>query len=114
LGRPIFVVEDLTTTPAGKEVIVGSMQNLLYGLLVLWGVITAALICVMIYKSTLETREEDQLFLDAAENHMAAEQRSIIQRIEKLHRPVMALMVASGALLAVIAALWIYQGFQNF
>ena len=92
----------------------GSMQNLLYGLLVLWGVITAVLICVMIYKSTLETREEDQLFLDAAENHMAAEQRSIVQRIEKLRRPVTALMVVSGALLAVIAAIWVYQGFQNF
>ena len=92
----------------------GSMQNLLYGLLVLWGVVTAVLICVMIYKSTLETREEDQLFLDAAENHMAAEQRSIVQRIEKLRRPVTALMVVSGALLAVIAAIWVYQGFQNF
>ncbi|HTZ75014.1 MAG TPA: hypothetical protein VMB47_13910 [Candidatus Aquilonibacter sp.] len=90
------------------------MQNLLYGLLVLWGVVTAVLICVMIYKSTLETREEDQLFLDAAENHMAAEQRSIVDRIEKLRRPVTALMVVSGALLAVIAAIWVYQGFQNF
>jgi hypothetical protein len=90
------------------------MQNLLYGLLVAWGVITAVLVCVIIYKSTLETREEDQLFLDAAENHIAAEQRLILQRIEKLQRPVMALMVASGALLAVIAGLWVYQGFQNF
>jgi hypothetical protein len=90
------------------------MQNLLYGLLVAWGVITGVLVCVIIYKSTLETREEDQLFLDAAENHIAAEQRLILQRIEKLQRPVMALMVASGALLAVIAGLWVYQGFQNF
>lgn len=92
----------------------GSMQNLLYGLLVIWGVITAALICVMIYKSTLETREEDQLFLDNCENHIASEQRLIVQRIERLQRPVMALMVTSGGLLAVIAALWVYQGFQNF
>jgi Tfp pilus assembly protein PilN len=90
------------------------MQSLLYGLLVVWGVITAVLICVMIYKSTLETREEDQIFLDTAQNHMAAEQRMIVQRIEKLQKPVMALMVVSGALLAVIAGLWVYQGFQNF
>lgn len=90
------------------------MQNLLYGLLIVWGVVTAVLICVMIYKSTLETREEDQLFLDAAENHMAAEQQLILQRIEKLQRPVMALMVVSGVLLAAIAGIWVYQGFQNF
>jgi uncharacterized protein (DUF2062 family) len=90
------------------------MQNLLYGLLIVWGVVTAVLICVMIYKSTLETREEDQLFLDAAENHIAAEQQLILQRIEKLQRPVMALMVVSGVLLAAIASIWVYQGFQNF
>lgn len=90
------------------------MQNLIYGLSVVWGVVTAVLVCVMIYKSTLETREEDQLFLDAAENHMAAEQQLILQRIEKLQRPVMALMVASGVLLAAIAGIWVYQGFQSF
>jgi hypothetical protein len=93
---------------------VGSIQNVLYALLVVWGVITGVLICVMIYKSTLETREEDQIFLDAAQNHMAAEQQLIVQRIEKLQRPVMALMVASGALLAVIAGIWVYQGLQSF
>ena len=93
---------------------VGPMQNLLYGLLVAWGVVTVVLVCVMIYKSTLETREEDQLFLDAAQNHMAAEQRLILSRIQRLQRPVMALMVTSGALLAVIFGLWVYQGFQNF
>ena len=92
----------------------GSMQNLLYTLLVAWGAITVVLVCVMIYKSTLETREDDQIFLDAASEHMAAEQRLILRKIEKLHRPVVALMVASGALLAVIAGLWVYQGFQNF
>ena len=92
----------------------GSMQNVLYALLVAWGAITVVLVCVMIYKSTLETREDDQIFLDAASEHMAAEQRMILQKIEKLHRPVVALMVASGALLAVIAGLWVYQGFQNF
>jgi uncharacterized protein (DUF2062 family) len=93
---------------------VGSMQNLLYTLLVVWGVVTVALVIMMMYKSALETREEDHMYLDAAENHMAVEQRLIVQRIEKLHRPVMVLMVVSGALLAVIAGLWVYQGFQNF
>lgn len=92
----------------------GSLQNLLYTLLIIWGVVTAVLVCVMIYKSTLETREDDQIFLDAASNHIAAEQRLLLQRIERLHRPVTALMVASGVLLAVIAGLWVYQGFQSF
>jgi hypothetical protein len=83
-------------------------------LLLTWGVITAVLICVMIYRSTLETREEDQIFLDAAGESMANEQRAIVARIEKLGRPITALMVVSGVLLATIAGLWLYQGFRSF
>jgi hypothetical protein len=83
-------------------------------LLISWGVVTAALICVLIYRSTLSTREEDQLFLDAAEESMASEQRAIVARIEKLGRPITALTVVSGALLVVIAGLWLWEGFRNF
>jgi hypothetical protein len=88
----------------------GILQMLLVG----WGVVTAVLICVLIYRSTLATREEDQLFLDAAEESMASEQRAIIARLEKLSRPITALMVVSGALLVVIAGMWLWQGFRNF
>ena len=83
-------------------------------LLIAWGVITAVLICVFIYRSTLETREDDQIFLDAAGESMAREQRAIVARIEKLSRPLLALTVLSGALLVVIAGMWLWQGFQSF
>jgi hypothetical protein len=83
-------------------------------LLITWGVITAVLVCVWIYRSTLETREEDQIFLDAAGQSMANEQRAIVARIEGLTRPIMALAVVSGALLLVIAGMWLWQGFQSF
>jgi len=89
-------------------------MGMLQMLLLTWGVITAVLICVMIYRSTLETREEDQIFLDAAGESMANEQRAIVARIEKLGRPIAALMVVSGVLLATIAGLWLYQGFRSF
>jgi hypothetical protein len=83
-------------------------------LLIVWGVITAVLICAMIYRSTLETREEDQIFLDAAGDSMAQEQRAIVARIEKLGRPIAALAVVSGLILVTIVGLWLYQGFKNF
>jgi hypothetical protein len=83
-------------------------------LLIAWGVITSILICIFIYRSTLETREEDQIFLDAAGDSMAREQRAIVARIEKLSRPLVALTVLSGALLVVIAGMWLWQGFQSF
>jgi hypothetical protein len=83
-------------------------------LLIAWGVITSVLICIFIYRSTLETREDDQIFLDAAGESMAREQRAIVARIEKLSRPLVALTVLSGALLVVIAGMWLWQGFQSF
>src|SRR2546428_12602967 len=53
---------------------------LLY-LAVAWGIITGVLIILLIYRSILSSKEEDQLFLDAAEEHMAKEQRQIRTRV---------------------------------
>jgi hypothetical protein len=83
-------------------------------LLVAWGAVTAVLICALIYRSTLETREEDQLFLDSAQEITASEQRVIVTRIERLSRPIVALWVVSGALLVVVAGMWLWQGYQSF
>jgi len=83
-------------------------------LLIAWGVVTAVLICVLIYRSSVATHEEDQLFLDDAEAALASEQRAIVARLEKLRRPITVLTVASGALLIVIAVLWLYQGLKSF
>jgi hypothetical protein len=93
---------------------VGSMQNILYMIMAVWIAITVVLVVMMIYRSTLENREEDQLFLDAAESHIEAEQRSILARIQKLRIPIMTLMVLSGVLFAAMAGIWVYRGFQNF
>jgi hypothetical protein len=89
-------------------------MNTLHFLFVTWGVVTAVLICVLIYRSALSTREGDQIFLDASENSIASEQRAIVARLEKLSTPIAALMVASGALLLAIAGIWLYQGYKSF
>lgn len=86
----------------------------LFTLLVAWGVVTAALVFLLIYRGTLESREDDQIFLDAAEESMASEQRAIVARIDKLSRPITALIVASVVLLLISAGMWLWQGFKNF
>ena len=83
-------------------------------LLIAWGVVTAVLICVMIYRSALQTHEEDQIFLDAAGESMAQEQRAIVSKIEKLGMPITGLAVLSGVILLAIVGMWLYQGYKNF
>jgi hypothetical protein len=89
-------------------------HNALAPLLITWGIVTGILICVLIYRSMLENREGDQIFLDAATQSMASEQRALVARIEKLSRPITALIVVSGVLLVAVAGLWIWQGLQSF
>jgi hypothetical protein len=89
-------------------------MNTLEMLLVAWGTVTIVLLCIWIYRSTLENREEDQIFLDEAGQSMANEQRALVAKIEKLSRPITGLAVLSGTLLVVIAGYWLWQGFQNF
>lgn len=85
-------------------------MSLISILLIVWGVLTAILIILLIYKSTLTMREDDQLFLDQSESHMEKEQQELIIRLNKLQVPVRVLMGASGLLILVIAGMWIYQG----
>jgi hypothetical protein len=91
-----------------------SVHDILYALLVAWGAVTAVLICVLIYRSTLETREGDQIFLDAAGESMASEQRALVARIDKLGRPITILIILSSVLLLSVAGIWIWEGYKNF
>jgi Tfp pilus assembly protein PilN len=79
-------------------------------LVVLWAVLTALLVVLLIYRSTLAIHEEDQLFLDEAEAHMAREQEEIHARMDKIQTPMRLLGAATGTLTLVIAGMWIYEG----
>lgn len=79
-----------------------------------WGVITAFLVVLVVYRGTLSSREDDQIFIDDAEQHHYQEQLVIIDRISRLTKPIVALGILSGALLLASAGVWIYQGFISF
>ena len=85
-------------------------MSTLFELLIAWGVLTAALVALLIYRGTLTMHEDDQLFLGESESHMAQEQIEIMQRVNKLAPFVKILGTASGVLILTIAGVAIYQG----
>jgi hypothetical protein len=98
-----------------REVTMETTQSgTIFYLLIAWGVLFAVFLALLLRKSLLESHEDDQLFIDAAEEHMAREQRELISKIRALSRPIMTSGIAAGVLLLVIAGLWLYEGLKNF
>jgi hypothetical protein len=79
-----------------------------------WGVITAVLVAVVVYRGVLSSKEDDQIFIGAAEQVHYPEQQAIIERISRLRRPIIALAVVSGVLFLTTVGVWIYQGYSSF
>ena len=82
--------------------------------LIAWGVVTAVFMMLLIRRSLLASHEDDQIFLDGAQEHLAREQRELIAKINTLSRPLLTSGIASGALLLLLAGLWLYNGLKNF
>jgi hypothetical protein len=85
----------------------------LNAVLVIWGVVTAILAVLLIYRSTISMKEDDQLFLDSAQSNLEQEQREVRMRLQKLTPYTMILGVTSGVLLALSAGMWVYEQFTK-
>ena len=85
----------------------------IFYVLIAWTIVTAVFMLLLIRRSLLASHEDDQIFLDAAQEHMAREQREIVAKINALSRPLVTSGIVSGALLLVLACLWLYNGLKN-
>ena len=79
-----------------------------------WGVFTAVLVIVVVYRGILSTKEDDQVFIDDAERHYYEEQQTIIARMSRLRGPIVALSLVSSVLFLSTVGVWIYQGYSSF
>ena len=79
-------------------------------LLIVWAVLTAVLILLLIYRGTLNMHEDDQLFLDDSQAHMAREQKELFVKMNRLQPWVRIFGACSAALIVIIAGVAIYSG----
>lgn len=83
-------------------------MDMITTLFIVWGALTVVLIILLIYRGTLNMHEDDQLFLDEAESHMAREQQELIVRMNRLQPWVWIFGASSAVLIVVIAAVFVY------
>lgn len=78
-------------------------------LLTIWGVLTAILVVLLIYRSTLSMHEDDQLFLSNPDSPMHTEQTELLVKMSKLNPMLKIFGTASGAMIVVIGVVFVYQ-----
>lgn len=92
----------------------GGVPSPLDYLLIAFGLATAVLAILVIYGNALSTREEDQLYLNRAEQAiMATEQQTLIAKMDRLRNVIVVLAVLAGALAVASAGTWIYIGLTH-
>ncbi len=90
------------------------MSTGLYVLLIACAALIAVWIILLIYRSALEAREDDQIFLDKAEESLAREQRALVARIERINPIIRTTMILWILLAVASAGVWVYAGLKSF
>jgi len=82
-------------------------------LLIAWGIVTTILIVLLIYRSTLTMKEDDQLFLDESSAAMATEQTELVAKVNRINPLVKLLGATSGAMILAIVGWAVYIGLNS-
>jgi len=84
----------------------------LTAMLVAWGSVTCVFIVLMIYRSVIGIREEDQLYLGSSV--LAGQQKEIVAKLDRIAPYTKGFGWASASLLLLIAGFSMYQAFTHF
>ncbi len=74
-----------------------------------WSIVTGVLTLVLIYRSVVGMKEDDQLFLDPAESRFEDEQHAILAKLQNIRPYAMGLGMASAGLMAAMIGLVAYR-----
>jgi membrane protein insertase Oxa1/YidC/SpoIIIJ len=89
------------------------ISPLMWGLFV-WAAITSVFVILMIYRSLITMREDDQLFLDPTQTAMESEQRAIQQKLNQIRPFAKGFGFASAGLGVGLVGLWVFQAITRF
>ncbi len=82
-------------------------------LLVACGVVTTALIILVIYGNSLSAREEDQIYLNKGDEAMlAADQHTLVKKMDRLEKMIFTIAVIAGVLVLASTGTWIWMGLR--
>ena len=82
-------------------------------LLIAWGIVTALLIVLLFYRSTLTRQEDDQLFIDESARSRATEQRQLIAKVNRVNPLVNMAGATSGLMILFLAGWFVYNALNS-
>ena len=91
-----------------------SIHGTVLDLAAVWAVVTMFLVILIVYRATIENREDDQVFLGSTADQRTQEQREIVQKVERLATPIKLLTVLSVILFLAAGGAKMYEYFQSF
>jgi hypothetical protein len=89
-------------------------SSLFNAIQIAWVVITVAFGALLVYRYSLTSKEDDQLFLEPGDATLQEEQQRILSRLKRVTPYTKGFGFASLALLLVIGAVWAYRTYQAF
>ena len=90
------------------------MSTLLTCLMGFSGAVAAILVVLVIYGNALDTRAEDEIYLNKTEEKMmAGDQPALIGKMNRLAQLITVLAIITGVSLLATAGVWAYIGFYK-
>jgi hypothetical protein len=80
---------------------------------IVWAGVAAVLLILLGYRGTLTRYEEDQIFLDEAENHQAQEQSDLLVKVQKIQPYVRLAIGATCVMSACILGFYVWDAIRH-
>ena len=87
--------------------------SLFMGMLYVWIVVTAFFLLIWAWRALVGLHEEEQLFIDQGESHLARDQAEVFQQMDKLRPYFLGSLFASVVLGITTFGTWVYQQLMN-